>query len=73
MSREYEVIIEAASASLADDEWWCVFHPDGPLTDTKSKRMDTPVIIACEALGADWGDLQDQGWRIDKFREGATP
>lgn len=60
----YEALTEASVRSLKPGELWCVYHPEGPLEQTASERMDVPVIIACEALKMDWGDLTEQGFYL---------
>ena len=64
MIAEYEAWITVAANSLAEGELWCVYHPDGPLEMTASKRMDAPIIVVCEALKRDWDDLQEQGFYL---------
>ena len=60
----YDTIITASQAGLSDHEYWVIDHDEGPLWDTASKRLDEPVIIICEALEADWGDLTESGFRL---------
>jgi hypothetical protein len=49
------------------DGKWCVFHPDGPLDETASDDALRPVIIVCEALGANWDDLKEAGFYLSKL------
>jgi hypothetical protein len=70
----YEQLIAAGATSLKADEFWCICHPDGPpLQQTASKAFDRPVIIICTVLNADWDDLQEQGFYLDKVNLGAVP
>lgn len=69
MAIKYEALIAAARASLAENEFWCVFHPDGPLLDTASQRFDYPVRVVCEALNADWDDLREAGFYLGRVQK----
>lgn len=62
--KAYDDFISAGAASLPDNAFWCVFHPDGPLEDTASKDLGHPVRVVCDALNADWDDLVEQGYRL---------
>lgn len=63
----YDAIIAASTASLGPDEWWVIDHDEGPLWDTASKRFDRPVILFCSAIGCDWDDAQESGYRLNKL------
>lgn len=60
-------VIAAGVRSLGTDEYWCIYHPDGPLDQSASKSLIEPVRVVCEALKADWDDLQEQGYYIGKI------
>ena len=66
MTRElsYDDLRMIGARSLAPGERWCVFHPEGPIEETASIDFTVPVIIACQALNRDWGELTDQGWYL---------
>jgi hypothetical protein len=68
----YEELIAAGVRALADDEFWCIYHPDGALEDTASKRIDDPVRIICDALNADWDDLVQQGYCFGRLKRAPT-
>ena len=59
--------IEYGKRSLGAGEKWCIIHPDGPLHETASDDFTVPVLIICDALGADWDDLVEQGFRLGKI------
>jgi hypothetical protein len=67
MTTAYEQLLGLGAASLEPNEFWCVYHPDGPLEQTASKRFDVPIVIVCEALKADWDDLREQGYSLGKI------
>ena len=67
--RAYVAIVSKAADSLADDEYWCIVHPEGkPLENTASKDVTWPVRVLCQALEVDWDDLIDQGYRLATIR-----
>lgn len=57
----------AAKRSLTPGEKWCIWHPDGPISDTASTDFIKPIEIVCKALNADWDDLQEQGFYLGKI------
>lgn len=63
----FDQIVAAGSAALAPTEYWCVYHPDGPLQDSAAKDFITPIKIVCGALNADWDDLTEQGFHLGKI------
>ncbi len=65
----YDEIIEASSAALDPNEYWCIAHPDGLLPETRAKDLATPVVTVCDALGQDWDDLKEQGYRLTRCVE----
>ena len=66
MKTEYQKFIGIASASLGADEYWCIDHDEGPLTETASKDIGYPVRLFCEAMKLDWDQAQDSGFRLGK-------
>lgn len=67
MTKEYDELIEAGTRGLAADEFWCIIDPGGePMTETASKRFDTPVITFCDALGVEWDDGTEVGYRLGR-------
>jgi hypothetical protein len=64
--RLYQQVVTAAAASLAPDEYWCIDHEEGPLLDTASKDIGAPVRMFCEALGVDWDQAIESGFRLGK-------
>ncbi len=69
----YDELIAIGAVSLADDEFWVIDHDEGPLSDTASKDFTAPVRLICMALDMDWDDLQEQGYRLGKWRRLAVP
>lgn len=59
-------LIAIGVQSLGPDEFWCIDHDEGPLTDTASKDFTHPVRLFCLALGVDWDDAQESGFRLGK-------
>lgn len=64
--RMIEILTAAGRRSLGPDEKWCIVHPQGPLTDTASTDFTYPIYLLCAALGMDWEDLAEQGYRLGR-------
>lgn len=64
----YDVLISAGAAQLEQDEWWVIDHDEGTLWDTASKRFDAPVMVFCEAVGCDWDEATDSGYRLARLK-----
>lgn len=62
----YTELLAIATQSLGPDEFWCIDHDEGPLTDTASKNFAYPVRLFCAALDVDWDQAQEQGYRLGK-------
>jgi len=62
----YDELIAASAACLAENEFWCIAHPDGLLPETRAKDLASPVRTICDALDADWDDLTEQGYRLTR-------
>jgi hypothetical protein len=63
----YEEIIATGVASLAENEFWVINHADGPLWDTASKRLDTPVVVFCNAMDCNWDEAMESGFWLDRL------
>jgi hypothetical protein len=68
----YEEIVACGARSLANDEFWCIEVEGKPLEQTASKDMTWPIRVICEALDADWDDLQESGCRLSTMRRPAA-
>ena len=64
----YDELIDAGKASLAENEFWCIGHPDGLLPETRSKDLTEPVRTICDALNMDWDELTDRGYRLTRCK-----
>lgn len=62
----YNEFIALAAASLAPNEYWCVHRRDGPLLKAKSKDVGEAVRVVCDALNADWDELQESGFWLGR-------
>lgn len=62
--RMIEILTAAGRRSLGQDEKWCILHPDGPLKETVSTDFVAPILLLCAALGIEWDDLTEQGFRL---------
>ena len=65
----YDDVVAAGAASLADDEYWCILVDGKPLEQTASKDLTYPIRVICQAMDADWDDLQEGGCSLGKVRK----
>ena len=64
----YDDLLAIGVRSLGPDERWCISHtPEGPIPETASLSFTRPVMLFCEALKVDWGDAQEQGYRLARM------